>query len=322
MAKVSVIVPVYNTQEYLVKCLDSLVGQTLEDLEIIIIDDGSTDESPKIIDQYYEQYQKKIKLIRKENGGQAAARNLGIAISECEYIGFLDSDDYADPTMFQKLYEKAVETDADLVECNYVYLDEQNQKMKQYGHLRPYKNQKEMFINPLVSPWNKLFKSSILKESGVLFPEGVIYEDTAFFIQLIPRLKKVEFIQEDLIFHILRASSTMNAVKSRRIANIFVVLKKIIEDYQSKNLFDEYQKELEYFSVKILLCSSLGRISRVKDKEIRNELLQQTKEFIQDEFPGYRHNPYFKGGFQNLYMKTVNGLTLYGYSFLLRVFRR
>lgn len=322
MAKVSVIVPVYNTQDYLIKCLDSLVKQTLEDLEIIMIDDGSTDGSSKIMDQYVEQYPHKIRLIRKENGGQAAARNLGIAISDSDYIGFLDSDDYADFSMFQKLYEKAVETDADLVECKYVYLDEKNQRIKHYGHLRSYKNQKEMFINPLVSPWNKLFKSSILKNSGVQFPEGVIYEDTAFFIQLIPYLNHVEFIQEDLIYHILRASSTMNVVKSRRIANIFVVLKGILEDYKIRKLYEEYHDELEYFCVKILLCSSLGRISRVSDRQIRKELLLQTLEFTQREFPKYRSNHYFNKGFQNLYMKTVNGITIYFYSFLLRMFRK
>ena len=113
MAKVSVIVPVYNTEQYLEKCLDSLVNQTLEDIEIIIINDGSTDDSKKKI-ELWEKKDKRIKLYNKENGGQASARNLGLSVATGEYIAFLDSDDYVSNEMYNLLYQEAKKDDFDI----------------------------------------------------------------------------------------------------------------------------------------------------------------------------------------------------------------
>ena len=108
MYKVSVIIPVYNTEQYLNKCLDSLVNQTLKDIEIILINDGSTDNSQNIIDEYSAKYPDKIKSFIKENGGQATARNLGITKATGEYIGFVDSDDWIELNMYEELYNKAL----------------------------------------------------------------------------------------------------------------------------------------------------------------------------------------------------------------------
>ena len=120
MPKVSVIVPVYNVEEYLERCLDSLVNQTLKDIEIIIVNDGSTDGSKEIIQKYLNKY-KNIVYLEKENGGLSSARNYGIPYAKGEYIGFVDSDDYVEITMYENMYNKAIEEKSDMVECDFIW---------------------------------------------------------------------------------------------------------------------------------------------------------------------------------------------------------
>ena len=117
MIKVSVIVPVYNTEKYLAKCLDSLVNQTLKDIEIIVVNDGTKDNSEKIINKYLKKYSK-IRYYKKENGGLSSARNYGIELANGEYVGFVDSDDYVKDGMFSKMYECAIKNNSDIVVCD------------------------------------------------------------------------------------------------------------------------------------------------------------------------------------------------------------
>ena len=123
MIKVSVIVPVYNVEKYLEKCLDSLVNQTLKEIEIIIVNDGSPDNSHKIIDKYTKKY-KNIKAYLKENGGLSDARNYGLKKASGEYIAFLDSDDFVKEDMYQKMYEKAKSGNFDMIVCDLNYKSE------------------------------------------------------------------------------------------------------------------------------------------------------------------------------------------------------
>ena len=120
--KVSVIVPVYNVEKYLAKCLDSLVIQTLEDIEIIVVNDGTKDNSQLIINQYVKNYPDKVFSYIKKNGGLGDARNYGLQYANAEYIGFVDSDDYVSPHMYEKLYKKAISDNSDLVLCDIEYV--------------------------------------------------------------------------------------------------------------------------------------------------------------------------------------------------------
>jgi len=298
VAKVSIIVPVYNTEKYLHTCLDALTGQTLEDIELVLVNDGSTDGSQAILEEYQKKYPEKIKIFVKENGGQATARNLGIRECTGEYIGFADSDDYVDVTMFEKMYALAKEKHADMVECHFHYIqsDENGRKeLPARGNVRKYGSQKNMFIDPQVSPWNKLYRREVLLDNGIDFPEGMIYEDTAFYIKTIPYVKTQEYLDEKLVYYMYRGNSTMNANKSRKVGDIFAVLQNIIDFYKDRGLYDTYAQEIEYFCVKILLCSSLSRIGRVTDKEIERELLDKTFAYVREYFPEYKKNTYFTG---------------------------
>lgn len=307
MPKVSIIMPVYNTQKYLKRCMDALVNQTLADIEIIAVNDGSTDQSLQILQEYAEKYDN-IRIIEKENGGQATARNLGIRECSGEYIGFADSDDYVDTTMFEKMYLLAKEKDCDMVECYFNYLmetDGEPKILQPRGRVREYKNQQDMLIDPQVSPWNKLYRREVLMQPDVYFPEGLIYEDTAFYIKTIPHVKSAAYLDEQLVYYFLRGNSTMNANKSQKVGNIFPVLENILEFYKKHGFYEEYKQELEYFCVKIVLCSSLSRIGRVTDKKLENELLDKSFVFINRYFPQYKQNEYFKGKI-GLYIKNVN----------------
>ncbi len=313
MFKISVIIPVYNTEQYLEACLDSVFGQTLKELEVILVNDGSTDASLEIMEKYRAKYPERVQLLSKENGGQATARNMAIPLCTGEYIGFVDSDDYIEPEMYEGMYRKAKETDADYVECDYVNVKVndrgEQERIADYGsRVREYTSKEDMFIDPMLAPWNKIYKRTLLQESDVRFPEGYIYEDTAFCLKAISLIQRFAFVPEKYVVHYFRGGSTMNVNKSRRVSNIFPVLKDVVDFYKRQDLFERYHSELEYEIVKILLCSSLIRVSEIPDRQLRKQYCKDTWTMISEYFPKYKKNTYLKNkGMKNLYMKCVYG---------------
>lgn len=311
MVKVSIIIPVYNTEKYLEACLRSVMEQSLQEIEVILINDGSTDSSLEIMERFHAQYPDRIRVLSKENGGQASARNMAIPLCTGEYVGFVDSDDYIEHEMYEKMYLKAVETDADYVECDYVNVKinetGQQERIADYGsRVREYTCKKDMFIDPMLAPWNKIYKRELLQKSDVRFPEGLIYEDTAFCLKAISLINRFAYVPDKFVVHFFRDSSTMNVNKSRKVADIFSVLKDVIEYYQNNRIFEDYREELEYEVVKILLCSSMRRVSQVPDKVLRGQLCKNTWCMIQEYFPEYKNNKYIKSrGMKNLYMRSV-----------------
>ena len=305
MPKVSVIVPVYNVEKYIEKCLESLVNQTLEDIEIIIVNDGSTDNSKKIIEKYLKN--KKVVYLEKSNGGLSSARNYGIPYAKGEYIGFIDSDDYIEKTMFEKMYNKAIEEKSDMVECDFLW--EYPNKIKiDTGKI--YSTKKSAIIDARVVAWNKLIKKEILEEIKIQFPEGLRYEDVEFFYKLIPYLNKIAFIKEPLIHYVQRTTSIANT-QNEKTSEIFQVLDNVIEFYKANNFYNIYEEELEYIYTRFLLCSSLRRMTKIKNKSIKKELLKRTWENLNIKFPDWKKNKYLKNEktMKNLYIRTVNNFT-------------
>lgn len=312
MKKVSVIVPVYNTEQYLKKCIESLLNQTLEEIEIVIVNDGSTDHSKQILEEYANNYKDKVKLFSKENGGQASARNLALKNCEGKYIGFLDSDDYVKPEMFEKLYKKAEAEILDYVGCGYMdftYKEGKQVVLKEYIGQKVCRSNREMFRDSLVSPFINFYKSSVIKEAKAFFPEGVIYEDTAFFANLIPYIKSVGYIEEALACRLRRENSTMTIVEPVKVAQIFSVIKHILDFYEKRGL-KEYREEVEYFCIRILLCGSLERISKVPDSSERKKLIDETWKMIQCNFKNRKSNSYFRNTKKDFYMKYANRFIL------------
>ena len=191
---VSIIIPVFNTEKYLSKCLDSVCNQTLENIEIICIDDGSTDNSLSILKEYAER-DNRIKIISKKNEGQGVARNLGICQAKGEYIGFVDSDDFVTHNMFDTLYKKSKKYNLDLVMCKVASFNEISKEINDslwYYSLGVFKGFQKNIFNHIdtfeftcvisVTPYNKLYKRELLINKSILFPENLIFEDEVFFL--------------------------------------------------------------------------------------------------------------------------------------------
>ncbi len=304
MIKVSIIVPVYNVENYVGKCLQSLVNQTLEGIEIIVVNDGSTDNSKELIKKFMkENISSNIIYVEKENGGLSDARNYGMKYAKGEYIAFLDSDDYVENTMYEKLYNKAISENADYVECDFYWVYP-NKKKEDKGFR--YTNKKEMFVHARVVAWNKLIKRDVIKEK---FPYGMHYEDVEFFYKLLPNITKFAFVEEPLIYYIQRENSLVNK-QGIETAQIFEVLDNVIKYYKEKDLYNVYKDEIEYTYTRLLLCSSLKRIKNIQDKEIREKLIYETWGNLNSKFPEWKENKYIKTkSFKNLYMKCINKAT-------------
>lgn len=317
MPKVSVIVPVYNVEKYIDRCLESLVNQTLKDIEIVIVNDGLTDNSENIIKSYIEKYNDKIKYVIKENGGLSDARNYGMKFATGDYIAFLDSDDYADVTIYEKMYKKAIEESCDYVECDFIWKYDKKE-VKDYGY--EYKDKHEMLANARVVAWNKLIKKELIDKAQIEFPKGLRYEDVEFFYKLIPYINKFGFVKEYLIYYVQRENSIVNT-QNERTKEIFTVLDNVIDYYKEKGFYDEYKTELEYTYTRLLLCSSFLRIVKIKDKKIRKEQLKLTWKNLNNNFPEWKKNRVLleENSGKNKYMRSINKITFKIYSFVFRL---
>lgn len=211
---VTVIVPVYNVERYLDKCISSIAHQSYDNLEIIVIDDGSTDSSAKICDNWSVK-DKRICVIHKENGGLSDARNAGLAVANGEYISFVDSDDWLHPKFIEIMIKTLKKAEADIAECGVVYVDEQENVI----HERYYPKEKAILnkveaLRALIKEegiyqtvWNKLYKREVLE--GILFEKGKCNEDDFWTYQIIDRGEKYVVISNELYNYLQRKSSIM-----------------------------------------------------------------------------------------------------------------
>jgi len=317
MIKVSVIVPFYNVEQYIEKCLDTLVNQTLNEIEIILVNDGSKDRSIDIVKKYLESYPEKIVYLEKENGGLSDARNYAIPYAKGEYIAFLDSDDYVEENMYNDMYEKAKQENSCMVECDF-YWEYPNKRKQDIGI--EYKEKKEMLQNVRVVAWNKLIKKEILEKTQITFPKGYRYEDVEFTYKLIPYLEKVSFSRKPYVHYVQRQGSISNS-QNERTKEIFEVLDHVIEYYKEKKLYEEYQEVLEYIYARYAFCSSLKRISKIQDKDIKKKLLKRTWENVNSKFPNWKKNSILKKNksMKDLYLKSINKLTYKLYALILAI---
>lgn len=285
MNKVSIIVPVYNTEKYLDKCINSLINQTLKDIEIIFVNDGSTDKSRSIIEKYLSD--ERIILIDKENGGQASARNLGIKKSSSIYIMFIDSDDYVNEDMCEKLYNIAISNDYDIVSADYFNTTD---GIDSYKKTFDFSSRKIIALEYLfsgVGPCNKMFKSSFLKENNFIFPEKIIYEDFASIPTLAKYNPNCYYLSEAFMHYVHHEGSTMiNKEYKKKYEDIFVACDYL---YDNLNGFG-YNKELEYLLIYHLLY--LGSLNFYKYNKLKQ--IDKISLFMKEKFPNWKKNEYLK----------------------------
>ncbi|MFS0861494.1 glycosyltransferase family 2 protein [Fredinandcohnia sp. 179-A 10B2 NHS] len=223
--KISIIVPVYKVEKYLQKCVDSILTQTFKDFELILINDGSPDNCGDICDEFANM-DSRVKVIHKENGGQASARNRGLDIARGDYIGFVDSDDWIEPDMYEILYSICQENKCDIANCSSI-IHYPNRRITNGGHSLIIHNRNQA-MRALIEGdlydevvWTKLIKRELFNE--LRFTEGIMYEDTDFTYKLIHRSKKVCCIGAPKYNYIKREDSTMErALKNISIDRVLI----------------------------------------------------------------------------------------------------
>ena len=255
--KISIILPVYNTAKYLCLCLDSLKKQTLKDIEIICINDGSTDNSLDILKSYQEN-DSRFKILTQNNQGQSSARNRGIQEAKGEYIGFVDSDDYIEQTMFEKLYHNALINDSDITMCDInTFEDKEPIKFqndpymtldlfsKEFDNITfNYSSTSKFLFRICVTPWNKVYKRNFLINYNISFPEGLFFEDNAFFLETHLKANKISIIREKLYnYRKVSTTSTMNGSDLKKL-DFYKVFELMEDTLKKQNIYEKYK---DYF---------------------------------------------------------------------------
>lgn len=215
MDSISVIVPIYNVENYFPTCIESIINQTYRELEIILVDDGSTDRSGLICDDYAKE-DERIYVIHQKNGGLSNARNRGLAEVSGEYICFVDADDYIAPNMIQVMYDRMINDDSDLVLCDFCYVDIQGEKiisndnespiideLLDYNEaIRKLGHDKKWYFSVA---WNKLYRRFLFDD--IRFPEGKFHEDEYVAHHILFECKKVSYVCEKLYYYVQRQDS-------------------------------------------------------------------------------------------------------------------
>lgn len=284
---VSIIIPVYNTEEYLNKCLDSVLNQTYKNIEIIIIDDESTDNSYEIL-QKYQKEDKRIILLRQKNSGQGVARNKGIEIAKGEYICFVDSDDRIAKNMVEEMIKEIEKTSSDFSSFLIAFENSKNQKIyrKKFNYLtlekeNIYKNAIEI-KDIFTVPWNKIYKKDFLIKNSVFFPEIRKNEDIFFVHKLAFYSKKCSFVNKVFYYAWEREGSTSRNVTKENINAILILLKEEKEFLLKQNNFFTYELEYQVFYIRAVFNILLQALF------YKSEKMKEIKKVIgQSEFDEY-----------------------------------
>lgn len=292
---ISVIIPVYNVKKYLKKCLESVVSQTYSNLEIILVDDGSTDGSEKICDEYAIQYNN-VSVIHKKNGGLSSARNAGINVAKGKYIGFIDSDDFVDKRMYEILYKNLIKEQADISICNIYKFRDYNEvdntiekeKIETFEGIDIQKSlQNNYFV--MVVAWNKLYKKELFKKTR--YPNGKIIEDAAIIHYLLDDSKKIVVSNLELYYYYQRDDSIMHNSNEKLLDELDALYDRI-KFYEKKHYqcYDFYNYTLKKYIEKFWnLFKDIHKYRRYNSKIYRkyfiylNEILYKVKELSKKE---------------------------------------
>lgn len=267
MSKVSIIVPVYNVEKYLRKCIDSLVNQTLNDIEIICINDGSTDKSLKILKEYKNR-DSRIILLNQENSGQSVARNRGIEIAKGEYLGFVDPDDWIDLDYYEKLYNAASTNDTDIAVGGIIRVTGiKKKKFLNFEKETLTDNTKLKFelcdVPEKSYIWNKIYKTQKLKEINLKFEEGRIFEDCIFTPQALFFLGKMVTVPNTYYYYLRRNNSTVKQRSQKANADSIYAHKKASEFIKEHNIdissFEPKTYRFKIFGITIFKIRQKGK---------------------------------------------------------------
>lgn len=291
MPKVSIIVPTYNVEKYLVECMESIINQTLQDIEIICIDDGSTDNSGKILDEYATK-DSRIKVIHKENGGYGKAMNVGLDNATGEYIGIVEPDDYIELNMYEELYKIAHEKDLDLIKADFNrFVGERTNLQLTYNQLDKTGENYNKIINPkentkifdfIMNTWSGIYKRDFIEKHHIKHNEtpGASFQDNGFWFQTFIFADKIYFLNKP--FYMNRRDNPNSSVKDRgkvyAMKHEYDYIYKILENNpELKNIFI-----YNYYYAKFTnYTSTLKRVHKSFKKEFLNVFAEEFKTAVQ-----------------------------------------
>ncbi len=291
--KLSIIVPVYNVEKYLKECLSSLMKQTLTDFEVLVVNDGCTDNSQDIIDEFVNQYPNKIVSLQKQNGGLSDARNFAIPYVKGEYIAFLDSDDYVSESCYEKLVSKMDEGyDVVVSDIEYFYEEENINSwvMKGLSDGVFESVSKRALLSPMFA-WNKIYKADYFTELGNKYPVGTWYEDIPVSAPLFASTEKIGYINEVLFYYRQRSGSIMSAKQDNRVKEIFTVLKTVREKFSEAGFTNKFYDELEYLHIEHCRLYGMFRFMRSSSLE---SLYDESNACMNEFFPNWKKNRYIE----------------------------
>ncbi|MDR1522926.1 MAG: glycosyltransferase [Endomicrobium sp.] len=261
--KVSVIIPIYNVEKYIRQCLESVISQTLKDIEILCIDDCSTDTSIKIVESFLKK-DNRIKILQLNNNKlPGIARNIGIQNSIGTYISFIDPDDYVKPDFLEVAYTKLEELQLNSVWFNIKIFDDTKKSFTKDNYFLKSDNgplivtSKNINIFP-INCWNKVYRLSTIKENNIIFSENILFEDLEFYYRFFTQSKEIYFINKHLYIYRLRPNSILSSKKNRN--DIFKAIKNIYNYLNKKNIFEDYKESFIQ-----LIIQSIERSPNIKD---------------------------------------------------------
>lgn len=301
--QLSIIVPVYNmaADGKLQYCMDSLIGQTIADYEILAVDDASTDNSLEILREYERNYPEKVRVITyPENRRQGGAKNAGLREARGEWIGFIDSDDWVTPDYYEKLLTLARSTGADMAGCDYTLVSGHtmepgqrvvNNTMEQTGVLDKEKHKKLILRSG--SMVIKIYRHQVIQENQLSFPEGIFYEDNCAGPVWSLYFQHFEKLEEPLYFYYQHQVSTVHHVSEEKCRDRMKAGELLLEQMRERGFLEEYRKEIEYRFTELYFVNTLfSYMLGVKKKHF--SFVKELKEGMLGAFPHFQENPYYQ----------------------------
>lgn len=291
--EISIIVPIYNLEQYLPKCIDSILAQTFTNFELILINDGSTDRSGKICDDYAK-IDDRVIVFHKENGGIASSRNAGLELAKGRYIGFVDNDDYINKFMFETLYKHATENFSDIVVCDFLKVGEdqgvsmdkiEDYKVEDLNNIEALHQLYTANHLTFICPWNKLYKREIFE--GIKFELNYISDDETVAHKLLYKSTKITYIHKKLYYYVQRNESLSNQTFNIKKIDMVYALKGREAFFREHQLDELHQKAIKHFMEKFFWYYYLVKKELVNvDKELKD--LKRT--FDESLFLMLKHN--------------------------------